>query len=47
VHAWSQLLEEGVSIRTADMPGADDLMMRIYAAMAQNRTTGLPRRCGA
>jgi hypothetical protein len=28
-------LEEGYSIRTADMPGADDLMMRIYAAMAQ------------
>jgi DNA invertase Pin-like site-specific DNA recombinase len=24
-----------VSIRAADMPGADDLMMRIYAAMAQ------------
>ena len=31
----SQLLENGVSIRAADMPGADDLMMRIYAAMAQ------------
>jgi DNA invertase Pin-like site-specific DNA recombinase len=29
------LLEDGVSIRAADMPGADDLMMRIYAAMAQ------------
>jgi DNA invertase Pin-like site-specific DNA recombinase len=24
-----------VSIRATDMPGADDLMMRIYAAMAQ------------
>ena len=34
-HTLSQLLEEGVSIRAADMPGADDLMMRIYAAMAQ------------
>jgi len=31
----SQLLEDGVSIRAADMPGADDLMMRVYAAMAQ------------
>ena len=31
----SGLLEEGVSIRAADMPGADDLMMRVYAAMAQ------------
>jgi len=31
----SQLLEDGISIRTADMPGADGLMMRIYAAMAQ------------
>ena len=26
---------EGYSVRAADMPGADDLMMRIYAAMAQ------------
>jgi DNA invertase Pin-like site-specific DNA recombinase len=34
-HTLSQLLEDGHSIRTADMPGADDLMMRIYAAMAQ------------
>jgi DNA invertase Pin-like site-specific DNA recombinase len=34
-HTLSQLLEDGVSIRTADMPGADDLMMRVYAAMAQ------------
>jgi DNA invertase Pin-like site-specific DNA recombinase len=34
-HPLSQLLEDGVSIRAADMPGADDLMMRIYAAMAQ------------
>jgi len=31
----SQLLEDGISIRAADMPGADDLMMRIYAAIAQ------------
>jgi len=31
----SRLLEDGVSIRAADMPGADDLMMRVYAAMAQ------------
>ena len=34
-HTLSQLLEDGVSIRAADMPGADDLMMRVYAAMAQ------------
>ena len=34
-HTLSQLLEDGYSVRAADMPGADDLMMRIYAAMAQ------------
>jgi DNA invertase Pin-like site-specific DNA recombinase len=34
-HTLSQLLEEGVSIRAADMPGADELMLRICAAMAQ------------
>ena len=34
-HTLSQLLEDGYSLRAADMPGADDLMMRIYAAMAQ------------
>ena len=34
-HTLSQLLEDGISIRAADMPGADDLMMRVYAAMAQ------------
>jgi len=34
-HTLSLLLEDGVSIRAADMPGADDLMLRIYAAMAQ------------
>jgi DNA invertase Pin-like site-specific DNA recombinase len=34
-HRLSHLLEDGVSIRAADMPGADDPMMRIYAAMAQ------------
>ena len=34
-HTLSQLLEDGVSVRAADMPGADDLMMRVYAAMAQ------------
>ena len=34
-HTLSQLLEDGISIRAADMPGADDLMMRIYAVMAQ------------
>lgn len=34
-HTLSQLLEEGVAIRAADMPGADELLLRIYAAMAQ------------
>jgi DNA invertase Pin-like site-specific DNA recombinase len=34
-HTLSGLLEEGYQVRAADMPGADDLMMRIYAAMAQ------------
>jgi hypothetical protein len=34
-HTLSKLLEDGYSVRAADMPGADDLMMRIYAAMAQ------------
>ena len=34
-HTLSGLLQEGVSIRAADMPGADDLMMRVYAVMAQ------------
>jgi DNA invertase Pin-like site-specific DNA recombinase len=34
-HTLLQLLEEGVAIRAADMPGADELMLRIYAAMAQ------------
>ena len=34
-HTLSLLLEDGISIRAADMPGADDLMMRVYAAMAQ------------
>ena len=34
-HTLPQLLEECVAIRAADMPGADELMLRIYAAMAQ------------
>ncbi|HEV7265951.1 MAG TPA: recombinase family protein, partial [Falsiroseomonas sp.] len=34
-HTLSQLLEDGISFWAADMPGADDLMMRVYAAMAQ------------
>ena len=34
-YTLSQLLEDGYSIRAADMPGADVIMMRIYAAMAQ------------
>ena len=34
-HTLSGLLEEGLSIRAADMPSAEDLMMRVYASMAQ------------
>ena len=34
-HTLSQLLEDGVSLRAADMSGADELMLRVYAAMAQ------------
>ena len=34
-HTLSQLPEDGYSVRAADMPGADKLMLRIYAAMAQ------------
>jgi DNA invertase Pin-like site-specific DNA recombinase len=33
-HTLSQLLEEGFSVRAAYMSGADDRMMRVYAAMA-------------
>jgi len=43
-HALSQLLEDGISIRAADMLGADDLMMRIYAAMAQKEDRTWPSR---
>ncbi|WP_431285598.1 recombinase family protein [Humitalea sp. 24SJ18S-53] len=34
-HTLSGLLEEGLLLRAADMPTADELMLRIYAAMAQ------------
>ena len=34
-HTLSQLLEDGYSVRATDMPGAGDLKMRVYAAMAQ------------
>lgn len=34
-HTLSALLEEGIRPRTADMPDADDLMLRVYAAMNQ------------
>ena len=43
-HTLSQLLEDGISIRAADMPGADDLMMRIYAAMAQKERERISER---
>ena len=31
----SELLQEGLSIRAADMPGAGHLTMQVYAAMAR------------
>ncbi|MGG5822556.1 recombinase family protein [Falsiroseomonas sp. HW251] len=34
-HTLSQLFEDRVSLRAADMPDADDLMMWVHAAMAQ------------
>ena len=34
-HTLSQILEDGYPVRAADMPGTDDLGMRVYAAMAQ------------
>jgi DNA invertase Pin-like site-specific DNA recombinase len=37
-HMLSQLLEDGYSVRAADIPGADDLMMRLYASMARKRS---------
>jgi DNA invertase Pin-like site-specific DNA recombinase len=43
-HTPSGLLEEGYQIRAADMPGADDLMMRIYAAMAQKEREPISER---
>ena len=33
-HTLSRLLEDGYSVRAADLPDADDSMMRVYAAMA-------------
>lgn len=45
-HTLSQLLEDGFSIRATDMPGADDLMMRIYAAMAQKERELISERTG-
>ncbi len=48
-HILFGLLEEGYRIQAADMPGVDDLIMRIYAAMSQQereliseRTTAYP-----
>jgi DNA invertase Pin-like site-specific DNA recombinase len=46
-HTLSQLLEDGISIRAADMPGADGLMMRVYAAMAQKERELISERTGA
>ncbi|WP_052402801.1 recombinase family protein [Muricoccus aerilatus] len=44
---FSGLLEEGLSIRAADMQGADDLMMRVYAAMAQKERELISKRTRA
>ncbi len=44
VHTLSQLLEDGYSIRAAGMSGADDLMMRNYAAMAQKERELISKR---
>ena len=46
-HTLSQLLEDGYSVRAADMPGADDLMMRVYAAMAQKESELISERTRA
>ena len=46
-HTLSQLLEDGYSVRAADMPGADDLMMRVYAAMAQKEREVISERTRA
>src|SRR3954469_811518 len=46
-HTLSQLLEDGYSVRAADMPGADDLMMRVYAAMAQKERELISQRTRA
>jgi DNA invertase Pin-like site-specific DNA recombinase len=46
-HTLSQLLEDGVSIRAADMPGADDLMLRVYAALAQKEREPIAERTRA
>jgi hypothetical protein len=37
-HTLSQMLEDGYSIRVADKPCADDLMMRNYTALTQALT---------
>lgn len=34
-HILSKLLEEGIRPRLADMPDADDLMLRVYAAISE------------
>jgi DNA invertase Pin-like site-specific DNA recombinase len=46
-HTLSGLLEEGYQIHAADMPGADDLMMRIYAAMVQKERALISERTRA
>ena len=46
-HTLSQLLEDGYSVRAADMPGADDLMMRVYAVMAQKEREMISERTRA
>jgi DNA invertase Pin-like site-specific DNA recombinase len=46
-HPLSPLLEDGISMRAADMPGADDLMMRVYAAIAQKERALISERTRA
>ena len=43
-HTLSQLLEDGVAIRSADMPGADELMLRINETRCPV-VVGVQRRC--
>ena len=41
-HTLPQLLKDGYSVRAADMPGADDLLVRVYAATDQKERADQP-----